>query len=197
MSRAAAARTAPGAPCIESEWIGRIAEGDSDAFERLHEVYAPRVFCFTFRIVRDEMTAEEVTSDVMLEIWKSASRFAGRSAVSTWILGIARHRALNAVRGKRIETTALHDAANVCDPSPGADALSARRKLRAHLCRAMARLPREQREALELAFFEDMSSREIAGIVGCPASTVRTRLLHARRKLRPVLGDMGLDAGAA
>ena len=77
----------------EARWIRQIATGDRRAFERLYEVYGPRIFRFAVRMVKDESRAEEVVDDVMFEVWKSASRYEARSKPSTWILGIARFRA--------------------------------------------------------------------------------------------------------
>jgi len=174
----------------ELEWIRQIARGDRRAFERLYREYAPRVFRFAVRMIRDRTKAEEVTNDVMLEVWKSAERFEGRSSPSTWILGIARHRTLNAVRGKTLHLTALDDAAEVADEAPapeaGIDHLAVTQKLRV----ALEQLPPEQREVVEMTFMEEMSYKQIAEVAHCPENTVKTRMFHAKRKLEPLLAEL-------
>lgn len=182
--------SAEGATARELEWIRQIGRGDRRAFERLYREYAPRVFRFAMRMIRDRAKAEEVTNDVMLEVWKSAERFEGRSAPSTWILGIARHRTLNAVRGKSLHLTALDDAAEVADEAPapesGIDQLAVTQKLRV----ALEQLPPEQREVVEMTFMEEMSYKQIAEVAHCPENTVKTRMFHAKRKLEPLLAEL-------
>lgn len=182
--------TADVATTREWECIRQIARGDRRAFERLYREYAPRVFRFAFRMIHDRTKAEEVTNDVMLEVWKGAERFEGRSTPSTWILGIARHRTLNAVRGKTLHLTALDDAAEVADEAPapeaGIDQLAVTQRLRV----ALAQLPPEQREVVEMTYLEGMSYKQIAEIAHCPENTVKTRMFHAKRKLEPLLAGL-------
>lgn len=174
----------------ESECIRQIARGDRRAFERLYREYAPRVFRFAFRLIHDRAKAEEVTNDVMLEVWKGAERFEGRSSPSTWILGIARHRTLNAVRNKTLHLTSIDAAAEVADEAPGAEAGIDRAAITARLRVALDRLPPEQREVVELTFMEEMSYKEIAELAHCPENTVKTRMFHAKRKLEPLLAAL-------
>lgn len=182
--------TADAATTREWDCIRQIAQGDRRAFERLYREYAPRVFRFAFRMIRDRTKSEEVTNDVMLEVWKGADRFEGRSTPSTWILGIARHRTLNAVRGKTLHLTALEDAAEVVDEAPtveaGIDQLAVTQRLRV----ALEQLPPEQREVVEMTFMEGMSYKQIAEIAHCPENTVKTRMFHAKRKLEPLLAEL-------
>ena len=104
MSQTLGLASAASAPLDRDEaWLAAIARGDRSAFDELYREYGPRVFRFSFRLIRDQTKAEEVTNDVMLEIWKHAAKFEHRSSVSTWIFGIARHRTLNAVRGKTLQ----------------------------------------------------------------------------------------------
>ena len=186
---------AAGGPTQEREWIRQIAKGDRAAFERLYAVFGRRIFRYVVRMVRDEGKAEEVTSDVMFEVWKGAGRFEGRSAPSTWILGIARNRALNAMRGKRIATTDIDEAIGLADSREGADEAADRMVWEHRVREALDELSVEHREVVELTFFHGHSYKEIAEIVGCPENTVKTRMFHAKKRLAPVLQAAGLSPG--
>lgn len=175
---------------LEVEWIRQIATGDRRAFERLYEVYGPRIFRFAIRMVKEETKAEEVVNDVMLEVWKSAARFEARSKPSTWILGIARFRALNAIRGKKIDTDELDDTTPVADPSEDAGERLDRAVRKERIKQALDTLSPEHREVVELTFFQGCSYKEIAEIAGCPEGTVKTRMFHAKKKLEPVLAAL-------
>ncbi len=171
----------------EARWIRQIATGDRRAFERLYEVYGPRIFRFAVRMVKDESRAEEVVDDVMFEVWKSASRYEARSKPSTWILGIARFRALNAIRGRKLETEELDEERGLSDPAPEAGEQLDRRVQMERVKQALDALSPEHREVVELTFFQGCSYKEIAEIAGCPEGTVKTRMFHAKKRLAPIL----------
>ncbi len=181
----------------EAASVARIAAGDRGAFEELFAAYHRRVFGYVFRMIGDAPRAEEVTSDVLFEVWKGASRFAGRSRVSTWIFGIAHHKVIDAMRRRAAEPAREELPAALADPGEQPDAGLVRETTRRRLRDALDRLTVEHREVVELAFFEEYSVAEIAAIVRCPANTVKTRLFHARKRLRDVLGAMGAKGGLA
>jgi len=181
------------------ELVARVAAGDKAAFETLFSTYGERVFRYAHRMISDVSRAEEVTNDVMMEIWKNAGKFEGRSKVSTWILGITRHLALNAVRGKKLDTMDIDDAPEIADDSQSAqsgalarDAEALKQDLRA----ALGQLSDDHRDVVELTFFQGCSYQEIAEIVGCPENTVKTRMFHARKQLKDILSALGVDLGA-
>ena len=176
-----------GGPEREIALLGRIADGDRRAFEDLYAIYARRVFRYMIRMVRDEARAEELTNDVLVDVWKGAARFEGRSKPSTWIFGIAHHKALNAFRGGRLDTTELDERTPVADPAEGPDADLDRRSLVAKVKEALGALSAEHREVVELTFFHGLSYPEIAEAVGIPTGTVKTRMFHAKKKLGPLL----------
>jgi len=173
-------------------WLERIANRDRKAFEQLYREYGPRVFRFAVRMIRDETRAEEVTNDVMVEIWKSAGKFQGRSAVSTWIFSIARHRALNAVRRKTLPMTNIDDAPEPQDDREDPLASTDQSTTGDLLRTAIEQLSREHREVIELTFFQGLNYREIATIIECPEGTVKTRMYHAKKQLGPLLTSMGV-----
>lgn len=197
---AAAPRADDGAAAAPAE-LGRdelllagVARGDRRSFERLYAEYAPRVFRFAFRLSRDQGKSEEVTNDVMLEVWKSAASYQRRASPSTWIFGIARHRTLNALRGRTLYLGGGDEAAEIADGAPSPEARIDGGRLGERLQAALNRLSSEHREVIELTFVEGLTYREIAAIANCPENTIKTRMYHAKRKLAPLLGPL-LDDG--
>ena len=184
---------------VDIELVARVATGDKQAFETLFSSYGERVFRYAHRLIHDVQKAEEVTNDVMIEVWKNAARFEGRSKVSTWILGITRHLALNAVRGKKLDTVDIDTAPESVDVGESAEpvaVLGEREDLKRKLRRALAQLSADHRDVIELTFFQGCSYQEIAAIVGCPENTVKTRMFHAKKQLQGILPGLGLDADA-
>lgn len=173
--------------------VMRIAERDKVAFRTLFDAYGERVFRYAYRMVNDRSLAEEVTNDVMLEVWKGAPQFEGRSKASTWVLGIARHLALNAIRGKRLITVDLDTTPEIAD-SRQTDAVARDRDtVRQKLRDALAKLSTDHREVVELTFFHGYSYQEVAEVMGCPENTVKTRMFHAKKQLCAALKRAGLD----
>jgi len=137
-----------------------------------------------------------VLNDVMLAVWKGAASFDGRSRPSTWIFGIAYHKALKAL-ARRPEEQEDEDGER---PEPvdaeEPEQLAARRELAGVLGRALGALPPEQRAVVELTYYYGLAYQEIAEIVGCPVNTVKTRMFHARRRLRELLPGLGISSYA-
>lgn len=177
----------------DDDWtlLASVANGDRAAFETLYRRFHPRVSGYVFRVCRRADLVEEVVGDVMLAIWRSAANFDGRSRPSTWIFGIAYRKTLKGLERHRSRTEPLDEA-----PEPavdgGAESRVARHELRGSITRALALLSPEQRAVVDLAYFEDLSCAEIAAVVGAPVNTVKTRLFHARRRLREILPELGI-----
>jgi RNA polymerase sigma-70 factor, ECF subfamily len=176
----------------EALWIGRIAAGDRDAFEKLYFAYQRRLFGFLYRVTGESGAAEELVNDVMVEVWKSAARFRGDSKPSTWIFGIAHHLLLNKLRRRKPISVDLETAQAAPDPGEGPEEGVIRKGLQDSIHAALGGLSPEHREIVELTFYEGCSYEEIAGIVQCPVNTVKTRMFHAKKKLREIVGRMGL-----
>ncbi len=177
--------------------IRRVASRDRQAFEVLYHRYAQRVRRYLSTLIRGPEGLEEVLDDVMVVVWDSASRFRGASRLSTWILGIAHRTALKArARSARIAAARPNADAAVAE-APGPDDVAARREVARAVARMLDSLPPEQRATVELTCYEDRSYREVAEIMGCPVNTVKTRMFHARRRLAPVLADLGPSIASA
>jgi RNA polymerase sigma-70 factor (ECF subfamily) len=162
--------------------ICAIACGDVAAFEEIHSRYAGRIRAFALQRTRRHDLAEELTCETLTTIWLSAARFRHDSKVSTWIFGIARILSLKALRrlGSAATTATDSRVEEFHDPWPNDE-------LCEWLDAALALLPEQQRTALELCYRQGHSCQQIADSVGCPVSTVKTRMFHGRRKLRQLL----------
>jgi RNA polymerase sigma-70 factor (ECF subfamily) len=172
----------------ELSWLEATALGDRRAFERLYARYYPRLLGYLHRQLGSADLAEETVDDVLLVVWRSAGRFRGRSTVSTWIFGIAYRKGLKALARRRKWWTLFdrelpEDLSSLESPQRDLDS----RELRRRLGTALAELSAEHRAVLILTLVQGLPYREIADIVGCPVSTVKTRMFHARRKLQSQL----------
>jgi RNA polymerase sigma-70 factor (ECF subfamily) len=177
--------------------LERIAGKDRAAFQELYHRYYQRLFGYLFKVTRRPEVVEEAVNDTLLAVWQGAGSFRGGSRPSTWILGIAHRQALKSLtRQKRIERDAEPRAGEALGPAPveEPESLAVRRELHSVLGRALSRLPVEQRAVVELTYYHDCSYAEIANVLGCPVNTVKTRMFHARRRLRVLLAD-GSAAG--
>jgi RNA polymerase sigma-70 factor (ECF subfamily) len=177
----------------DSALVERIMAEDERALSALYDRYAGMLFAMLVRILRDTSAAEEVLQDLFLQLWRGASRFdASRGSLAGWLLVIGRNRALSRLRGKaRREILADPEEFSIeAVPSSGnLEDEAARMQLMRRLQGAMAALPPEQREAVELAYFEGMTQTEIAARVGCPLGTVKSRVRAAMQTLKQLFDD--------
>jgi len=168
--------------------IGRVAGGDSAAFERLYRGYYPRLRRFLERLTRRPQIVDEIVNDTMLVVWRRASSFNLRSKVSTWIFGIAFRRALKAL--KRIDDPIDFEPDEYEDRACiGPETSMQRHETRARITRALSALSADHRAVIELTYFDGRSCAEIADVLHCPVNTVKTRMFHARRRLRTLLAE--------
>lgn len=164
-----------------------IAAGDRRAFEAMYRRYYRRLFGFLGRFLDDRGQIEEALDDVMMVVFRDAGRFEGRSRVSTWIFGIAFRSAQQARRSRMGEFT--HESLEGHEKVESKAGFF-RFELRQRIEKALLLLSPEQRLVVELTYFEDCSYQEIAQIADCPLGTVKTRMFHARKRLREILEGM-------
>ncbi|MEM6512833.1 MAG: sigma-70 family RNA polymerase sigma factor [Pseudomonadota bacterium] len=165
--------------------INRVAsQRDAGAFERLYHSYRRRLGPFMYRFVRDVAANEETFNDVMMTVWRKAESYNGSSRVSTWIFGIAYRQCLKALRqaGKDPGSDEHREVADENTPSLERQDL---------VERALNGLSAEHRLVIELSYFAGHSYQEIAEIAGCPENTVKTRVFHARKRLRVIMNELG------
>jgi RNA polymerase sigma-70 factor (ECF subfamily) len=165
--------------------IGRICERERVAFEALYRRYHPRIGRFLHRMLRPAHLIEEVLDDTLMVVWNHAERYNGQSKVSTWIFAIAYRKALKALAShdEPMEASADEDP-TPADETTGPESRVSRAQLRMALDTALRTLSVDQRAAVELTYFHGFSYPEIAHIVDCPTDTVKTRMFHARRRLK-------------
>jgi RNA polymerase sigma-70 factor (ECF subfamily) len=175
--------------------IARIAGGDRLAMQVLFARHHVRVYRFVLRLVRNKATAEDLISDVFLDVWRQAGKFEGRSAVSTWMLSIARFKALSALRRRPEQELDDETAEQIEDQSDDPEVALAKKDKAAVLRRALSKLSAEHREIVDLVYYHEKSVEEVAGIVGIPEATVKTRMFYARKKLSELLKEQGIDRG--
>ena len=175
--------------------IGRIAAGDRLAMQVLFARHHVRVYRFLLRLVRSEATAEDLVSDVFLDVWRQADKFEGRAAVSTWMLSIARFKALSTLRRKPEEELDEETAGAIEDQSDDPEVTLAKKDKGAVLRECLNGLSAEHREIVDLVYYHEKSVEEVAGIVGIPEATVKTRMFYARKKLSELLKERGIDRG--
>jgi RNA polymerase sigma-70 factor (ECF subfamily) len=181
-------------------WLQQMAARDEAALSRFYRALSGAVFAFVQRRLDNPQDAEAVVVDTLHEVWKKAASFNGQSQVKTWVLGIARHKLLDVLRqrGARAGQDDIDDhAETLASEDPGPFAQLAQRQQQEWVAQCMARLPAEQRESLHLLFFEALAIDEIADVLACPAGTVKTRVFHAKRKIRDCLARWLRATGGA
>ncbi len=149
----------------------------------------------SFACLRDEMAAEDVISEVFLDVWRQASRFEGRSAVSTWLIAIARFKALSMLRKRREEELDEEMAETIEEPSDDPERATEKLDKGEKLRQCLAALSPEHREVIDLVYYHEKSVEEVAQIVGIPENTVKTRMFYARKKLGELCRMAGIDRG--
>jgi len=175
--------------------IARIAVGDRFAMQVLFARHHVRVYRFVLRLVRNEATAEDLISEVFLDIWRQADKFEGRSAVSTWMLSIARFKALSVLRKRPEQELNDETAERIEDQADDPETALAKKDKGAVLRQCLSALSAEHREIVDLVYYHEKSVEEVAGIVGIPEATVKTRMFYARKKLSELLKERGIDRG--
>src|SRR5437660_12907911 len=170
-------------PSSDEMLIRRIARGDQLAMRALFARHQTPLYRWLLRIVRDETLAEDLLSDVFLDVWRQAASFEARSSVSTWLMAIARYKALSARRRRTDLELDEKIAVEVADPADDPEVVL-QKKTRAELLRhSLAQLSPEHGEVIDLVYFHGKSVKEVAEIVGIAEATVKTRMFYARKKL--------------
>ena len=182
----ATARKARESGELDQALLGRVAAGDESGLAALYDRYAGVVYSVTNRILRDTGAAEEVVQDIFYQLWRSASQFdLARGSLPGWLLVIARNRAIDRLRGR--SRRLLEETMEPVATALALDTSAAQAEAMAKVTAALGSLPANQREALELAYFEGLTHTEIADRTGVPLGTVKTRLRTAVQSLKKAL----------
>ena len=176
----------------DSALIAKMMAGDESALSALYDRYSPVLFGMLMRVLNDRQAAEEVLQDLFLQLWRNAGQFdASRGSLPAWLIVIGRNRAISRLRGRRdrevLEEEEGDFAGTFASPQNIEDE-AARNQMARTVSAAIEKLPAEQRQAVELAYFEGMTQSEIAAKTGAPLGTVKTRVRTAMQTLRQILG---------
>ena len=179
----------------DSALISRMAKGDQTALRMLVNRHHARVSRFILRFVGDRSLMEDLVSDTFFAAWQQAAQFENRSSVATWLLAIARYKALSARERRSVPTEPLDDVAAgaLVDPKQRPDAVVERKDSARFLRRCLAVLPAEQAMLIELVYYREKSVKEAAVLTGIPENTVKSRMFLARKKLAVLLTAADLD----
>jgi RNA polymerase sigma-70 factor, ECF subfamily len=173
--------------------IRRIAVGDKRAMQALFARHNVRIYRFVARLIGPSAIAEDLVSEVFLDVWRKAAQFEGRSQVSTWLLAIARFKALSQLRNRVVDYLDDDTALAIEDPCDDPEVSCEKRDTGALLRRCLAFLTPAHREVIDLVYYHERSMEEVADILQIPEATVRTRMFYARKRLADLLKAEGVE----
>jgi RNA polymerase sigma-70 factor (ECF subfamily) len=179
----------------DEELMSRIASADRLAMQALYARHHVRVYRFVLRLIGNASAAEDLVTEVFLDVWRQAGSFEARSRVSTWLLAIARFKALSAMRRRSEEELSEETAATIEDSADDPEVAVQKKDKGQILRKCITALSPEHREIIDLVYYHEKSVEEVAEIVGIPENTVKTRMFYARKKLAELLRTAGVDRG--
>ena len=176
------------------ELVQRMARHDQNALRELMRRHRARVQRFAARMLSDRDQIDDVVNDTFVAAWRQAACFERRASVATWLLAIAKYRALNMRKQHRGRERALEgdQVAGLVDDSDTPDVVVERKECANLMRRLTAILPAHQARLIDLVYYHGKSVREVAAIVGIPHNTVKTRMFLARRRLATLLAAEGI-----
>ncbi|WP_432833847.1 sigma-70 family RNA polymerase sigma factor [Dactylosporangium sp. CA-092794] len=178
-------------PPDANDLLARVARGDERAFAELYDLVSARVYGLIRRVLRDPAQSEEVTQEVMVEVWRTAGRFdASRGSATAWVFTIAHRRAVDRVRAEQAGVERVKRVAAVSAETPYDDVVEAAtaRIEQQQVRRCLDGLTELQREAITLAYYGGNSYREVADLLGTPLPTIKTRMRDGLIRMRDCLG---------
>lgn len=177
-------------PPGERQFVERMARGDGDALRELYDRHARGVYSLALRILRSQPDAEDVVQEVFTQAWTQAARYdAARGSVAGWLLMLARSRAIDRLRGRKLRPEGADGSHETRDPGEGPDAQVLTGEYAARVRAALASLTEAQRTAVELAFFEGLSYSRVAEHLREPVGTIKTRIRQGLLRMKAALDD--------
>ncbi len=193
LRRAAPRTQSDSSDASDSALLKAVANGDRQAMRALYVRHHVGIYRFVLRLSKNPSLAEDLVSEVFLDVWRQAGSFRGNSQVLTWLLAIARNKAFSALRRRLDDPLDDDTAAMIEDPSDDPETVLERKDRGAIVRECLAHLSSDHREVLDLVYYHGKSVDEIADIVGIPVGTVKTRVFYARDRLRKQLELAGLS----
>lgn len=179
----------------DGDLIKRIAGRDAAAMHILYVRYRAKTFNYIHRLVREKEDAEDLVSQAFLEVWHAAATFEHRSSVSTWLLAIARFKALHHFRQRKRDRIDDVEISEEIDDAETPEAMIDRLKTNELLRSCIAKLCPARRKVVDLVYYQERSVVEASAILGIPCATVKTRMFYARKELATLLESAGFEAG--
>ena len=173
--------------------VAQIAQRDKHALQLLYSRHHVRVYRFALRFLNDEAAAEDTVSEVFIDVWRQAERFEGRSQVTTWLLAIARNKALSLLRRRSSEELDDEVAEFIEDPSDNPEAAMLKSQRASVLQDCLTQLSPAHREIVDLVYYYEKSVEEVAEIISVPANTVKTRMFYARKRIGELMAAKGIS----
>lgn len=164
-----------------------MAQGQEAALVAFYRIFEPKIFAFAKIRLNDSQEAADLLHEVMWEIWRSAGRYEGRSSVTSWVFGIAHHKVIDRIRSTSRHQAEPLETAPELESDQDLELLITQKQMGEHLQRCIDGLSDDHRQVVHLAFFEDLSYREISEIVGSPEGTLKARMFHAKQALKRCL----------
>jgi RNA polymerase sigma-70 factor, ECF subfamily len=167
--------------------VERIASGDQLAMRTLFARHHTQIYRFVQRLLKNEAAAEDIVSEVFLDVWRQARRFERRSTVSTWLLSIARFKAISSMRRRQTVELDVEKIANIADPADDPEVSLVHKCDAALLRKCLTQLSPAHAEVLDLVYYHGRTCAEVACILEIPEPTVKTRVFYARNKLAQIM----------
>jgi len=193
ISPAPAARVPATQDTSDEALVARIAGRDKQALQLLYSRHHVRIYRFALRFLNDEAAAEDTVSEVFIDVWRQAERFEGRSQVTTWLLAIARNKALSLLRRRSSEELDDEVAEFIEDPSDNPEAAMLKSQRASVLQDCLTQLSPAHREIVDLVYYHEKSVEEVAEIISVPANTVKTRMFYARKRIGELMAAKGIS----
>ena len=176
--------------------VQAMAAGDKQALQVLFARHNVRVFRFVLRFLNDEATAEDVVSEVFFDAWRQADKFEARSQVSTWLMAIARNKALSQLRRRQTEELDEEVAEFIEDTADTPEVAMQKKQQGSILLDCLTQLSPAHREIIDLVYYHGNTIDEVAEIIGVPQNTVKTRMFYARKRIAELMAAKGVDRSA-
>jgi RNA polymerase sigma-70 factor, ECF subfamily len=184
---------APAQDTSDEALVARIAGRDKQALQLLYSRHHVRIYRFALRFLNDEAAAEDTVSEVFIDVWRQAERFEGRSQVTTWLLAIARNKALSLLRRRSSEELDDEVAEFIEDPSDNPEMAMLKSQRASVLQDCLTQLSPAHREIVDLVYYHEKSVEEVAEIISVPANTVKTRMFYARKRIGELMAAKGIS----